>query len=116
MLPGGLEQVEGHVSIQISPKIRANLTAGGKFHVVVIFLFVFFVALVVVALLGLLGDRSEVGRVGRHGELFLDAGDGHGTSDSAGFCFDWEDIPSLSFSSVCLFLHRALPGSTNVKR
>ena len=72
-------------------------------------------SVVVVALLGLLGGRSEVGRVGRHGELFLDAGEGHGTSDSAGFCFDWEDIPSLSFSSVCLFLRRALPGSTNVK-
>ena len=61
----------------------------------------------VFALLGLLGGRGEVGRVGRHGELFLDAGDGHGTSYSAGFCLDWEDIPSLSFSSVCLFLRRA---------
>ena len=57
---------------------------------------------VVVALLGLLGGRGEVGRVGRHGELFLDAGDARGNSDSAGFSFDWEDIPSLSFSSVLL--------------
>ena len=55
---------------------------------------------VVVALLGLLGGRSEVGRIGRHGELFLDDGDARGTSDWAGFCLDWEDIPSLSFSSV----------------
>ena len=30
---------------------------------------------------GLLGGRGDVGRVGRHGELFLDAGDCHGTSD-----------------------------------
>ena len=42
---------------------------------------------VIVALLGLRGGHGEVGRVGRHGELFLDAGDGGGTSDSAGFCF-----------------------------
>ena len=62
---------------------------------------------VVVALLGLLGGRDEVGRVGRHGELFLDAGDHHGTSDSAGFYFDWEDIPSFSFSYVS-FLHCSL--------
>ena len=102
MLPGGLEQVEGHVSIQISPKIRANLTTGGKFHVVVIFLFVFFVALVVVALLGLLGDRSEVGRVGRHGELFLDAKDGSWTSvrpDFASFINKFSFICRFSASS-----------------
>ena len=41
-----------------------------------------------------------MGRVVRHGELVLDAGDARGTSYSAGFCLDWEDIPSLSFSSV----------------
>ena len=35
-LPGGPEQVEGHVSLLIIPKIRADLTAGGKFHIVVI--------------------------------------------------------------------------------
>ena len=30
---------------------------------------------------GLLRGRGDVGRVGRYGELFLDPGDGHGTSD-----------------------------------
>ena len=67
-----------------------------RYSVVVIFFCLFSSSRVVVALLGLLGGRIEVGRVGRHGELFLDAGGGRGTSDSAvkiirlGF---WEDIP-----------------------
>ena len=40
----------------------------------------------VVVVVALLGGRSDVGRVKRHVELFLDAGDGRGTSDSAGLC------------------------------
>ena len=58
---------------------------------------------VVVALLGQLGGRGEVGRDGRHGELFIDAGDARVISDPAGFCLDWEDIPSLSTCHFLLF-------------
>ena len=58
------------------------------FFVAVAFCLIFAKYVVVIDLLGLLEDRSDVG-LGRPGELFefLDAGDGRGTSDSAGCCF-----------------------------